>query len=298
MTVKAILLDGENKLKKAGIETARLDARVLAAFVLETDRTGLFVHSDRVVTDDQRADFDRLIARRLNREPVAHLTGAREFWSLPFVVTPDTLVPRPDSETVVEAALEYISNKNAVQHVLDLGTGTGCLLLSVLSEMPEATGLGMDANSGAVETARLNAEILSLLGRARFVVDDWTKTGWAGRIQQAANMDVPGFDVIVTNPPYIASVEIGDLAPEVARFDPLLALDGGPDGLEPYRIIAQETGSLLRPGGVFICEIGQGQETDVAGILQENGLQVVEIKKDLSGVPRVIVARIANINEN
>ena len=290
-TVASILRIGEKKLKIAGIDTARLDARVLAEHVLLTDRLGLFAHPERVLSKAEITAYDAVIERRVARVPVAHITGLREFWSLDFKVTADTLVPRPDSEVIVETVLQLSKSGHLFKRIADLGTGSGCLLLSVLHELGQATGVGLDASQGALNVAAFNAKNLGLFDRCDLIHDNWLDAGWAGRLLNAGGTDTQPYDLIISNPPYIPRNTIKDLAPEVVDHDPIGALDGGADGLSAYRSIAKNILSLLKPDGLFICEIGYGQNQSVPDILQSSGLQVVEIKQDLSEIPRCVVAR-------
>ncbi|MGE0735570.1 MAG: peptide chain release factor N(5)-glutamine methyltransferase [Alphaproteobacteria bacterium] len=266
-------------LQRAGIEQPRLDARLLIAHALDAPPQEILLRPERKLTQAEHAAIATAIARRLAHEPVARIIGRREFWSLNFAVTEATLIPRPDSETLVEAVLAQIADRAAPLRLLDIGTGTGCLLLALLSELPNATGVGTDILPAAVETARSNAKILGTDGRAAFVATHWTD-GIAGR-----------FDVIVSNPPYIPRAEIDGLAPEVARFDPRAALDGGPDGLDAYRALAERIPALLANNGFAAVEIGAGQEIDVAGIFERSGMLVVRQAVDLSDRIRCLVLR-------
>jgi release factor glutamine methyltransferase len=204
--------------------------------------------------------------------------GHREFWSLDFVVTEATLDPRPDSETVVEQVLAARRDRPPTR-ILDLGIGTGCLLLSLLSEWPEAWGLGVDRSEAAAQVAQLNADRLGLGDRAAILVGDW-----ADAVQGT-------FDVVVSNPPYIPEREIDGLAPEVARFEPRAALAGGPDGLDAYRMIARASSRLLVEGGLVALEVGAGQAADVARLLAAEGLSDVRAARDLGSVERVVSAK-------
>jgi release factor glutamine methyltransferase len=212
-------------------------------------------------------------------EPLSRIIGRREFWGLEFMLSGDTLDPRPESETVVEAVLARLPDRTGAYRFLDLGTGTGCLLLALLSEFPRAIGVGIDIAAGAARTARRNAELLGLGGRAHFVVGDWVRAV-AG-----------GFDAVVANPPYIATPAVARLAPEVRNHDPHRALDGGADGLLAYRAIAVDLHRLLLSGGIFAAEIGQGQADSVAAILVQNGLAIDGLAHDLAGIVRCVVAR-------
>ncbi len=213
------------------------------------------------------------------REPLSRILGTREFWGLEFSLSADAFDPRPETETVVEAVLALMSDRNRPYRLLDLGTGSGCLLLALLSELPAATGIGVDIAPGAVASARANAAALGLAGRARFAVGDWG--GAVGG----------NFDVIVANPPYVATAAIAALPREVKDYDPLRALDGGADGIEPYRIIAADLPRLLCPGGIFAAEIGAGQHAEVAAILEARGLAIEVVAADLAGIARCVVAR-------
>jgi release factor glutamine methyltransferase len=270
------------RLEKAGVESARLDARLLLGEVLGLTPTQVIAAGDRQLSGPERMTLDALVRRREGREPMARILGRQEFWSLTFAVSPDTLIPRPDSETLVEAALARLKPLGGRLRLLDLGTGTGCLLLSLLTELPEAEGVGIDLSPGAVATAAANARSLGLDGRCRFQLGDWTAA--AGP-----------FDGVVCNPPYIPDGEIAGLAPEVARYEPRLALAGGQDGYTAYRCIAEALPKLLAHSGYAFFEIGQGGASPVAAILQENGLEVIEIKSDLAGIERCLIARLAAI---
>ncbi|MEI9930509.1 MAG: peptide chain release factor N(5)-glutamine methyltransferase [Rhizomicrobium sp.] len=209
--------------------------------------------------------------------PLAYITGHKEFWSLDFEVGPGALIPRPETETLIEAVLNRFPDKSAPLEILDLGTGTGCLLIAALSEYPNARGIGVDASEDALKWAERNVVKHSLTGRCRLEFGDWTKfpTGLA--------------DVILSNPPYIASESIHTLAPEIRKFEPVSALDGGLDGLDAYRSLALLIGRLLSPSGLAFLEIGQGQDKDVSAVLAAKGLQTREILTDLSGIGRCVV---------
>lgn len=277
VTVGEVLSGGAGRLAAAGVPEPRREARLLLAHALGVETAVVLGYPERPVGDASR--FEELIERRAAREPLSHLTGHREFWSLDFTVTPDTLDPRPDSETVVEAALKRFSGRAAPASILDLGAGTGCLLLALLHELPDAAGVGVDILPAAVEVARGNAEKLGLGGRARFFVGDW-----------GAALAGP-FELIVANPPYIPTGEIAGLQREVAQYEPRRALDGGPDGLEGYRGLAGDVGRLLAPGGTAILEFGVGQADDVGHILEAAGLPVEEFAADLSGASRCAICR-------
>lgn len=225
-----------------------------------------------------------LTARRVRREPMAYILGEREFWGLPFKVSPAVLVPRPDSETVIETVLDLFADRNRPWRMLDLGVGSGCLLLTLLREFPQAHGVAMDASDAALEVARANAVALDVASRTTFVEADWREPGWTRRLGG-------GFDLAVSNPPYIETGTIESLMPEVALHEPRLALDGGPDGLAPYRIIASEAARLLTAGGWLVVEGGVDQATDIAGIFRSAGLQPLPPRQDLGGADRVVASQ-------
>ncbi len=276
--------DISGRLAEAGVETPRLDARLLVAAALAESGGGITVlsHSARPLAASEERFLRDLAARRERREPLAQILGTREFWSLPFRVTVDVLTPRPDSETLVEAVLNRVLDKSAPLKLLDLGTGSGCLLLALLSELPQATGVGVDISKPALAIGRQNAAALGLERRAVFCHGDWR--------DRCDGLEGP-FDVILSNPPYIPVDDLAKLQPEVRMFEPRLALAAGKDGLDAYRELIPGMCGLLATGGGVFLEIGLGQARSVSEILRGNGLQVVEIKKDLSGIPRVMEAR-------
>lgn len=269
----------EARLRDAGIDTPDLDARYLLEHALGLIRTDFVANSERIVSETDVARALALIDRRVAREPVGRILGHREFWTIDLALNPDTLEPRPDTETVVEAVLKATLDRNASLHLLDLGTGTGCILLALLAELPNARGLGVDLSPLAVEAAVGNAERNGLSDRARFQAGDWG-SGLKDR-----------FDIVVSNPPYIPSAEIATLEPEVREHDPRRALDGGPDGLAPYRLIAAQLPRLLVPGGLVAVEVGQGQAADVARLLVAQGIQGVLSLRDLGGIERCVRGR-------
>jgi len=264
------------RLGRAGIDSARLDARLLAGHVLGWDTTKVLAYGEFDLSKHQLVQLEALLVRRERRESLAAITGVKEFWGLEFCVTGDTLVPRPDSETLIEAALAAVADKQGSLRILDLGTGTGCLLLSLLSEFPNAWGLGVDVSEAALLVAGKNASLLGLAGRAAFVISDWGAT-IASR-----------FDLVVCNPPYIADEEFADLEDEVSRFEPRLALAGGAGGLDCYRALAPRLSPLLAPGGRVFFEIGATQATAVSALLSGQDIKVIGILNDLAGNARVV----------
>ncbi len=282
-TVDETVAAAARVLATAGVPEPRRDAGVLLGHALGAGRVLLLAWPKRRLNAIEAELYRDLVRRRARREPVSRLVGRREFWSMDFVVTPAVLDPRPDSETVVEAVLERVADRAAPLSVLDLGTGSGCLLMALLAELPNAVGVGVDLSRGALDAARDNARRLGFRDRARFLHGDWGR-GLAG-----------GFNVIVTNPPYIPDGEIEDLAPEVAGHEPRLALSGGVDGLEAYRRMAPDLAGLLAPNGFAVLEVGAGQADDVAAILGRSGLAVSGRRADLAGIERCLVAEPARI---
>ncbi len=277
-TVGQCLALATERLVAAGIDGARLDARVLIGHSLGMAQASVLGASERVLTADERRRIETLIIRRAGREPISRILGTREFWSLPLVIGPDTLIPRPDSETVVETALVFLRSRPGPLRLLDLGTGTGCLLLALLKELPQAMGVGVDLDSGAVAVAAANARALGLADRGRFVQGDWA-VGLTGR-----------FDAVVSNPPYIPDAEIDGLEPEVRIHEPRLALAGGADGLDAYRCIAAQLPDIMADGGRAFLEIGIGAADSVGAILRARGLEPLAVVSDLAGVPRCLSA--------
>jgi release factor glutamine methyltransferase len=268
------------RLSAAGIGNATREARHLAAAAVGRPAASVFAHPEWPISDADLDRLHRLTARRVDREPLAYVLGVKEFWSLPLSVTPATLTPRPETETLVEAALALSPAGPRPARLLDLGTGSGCLLLAVLGERPAAFGVGVDRSAAAARVARANAATLGLADRAAFVVGDWL-TPIGGR-----------FDLVVANPPYVADAEIDRLEPEIARHEPRLALAGGADGLDAYRVILPELSRILTRSGVAIFEVGAGQASAVADLARAARLQLVETRCDLAGIVRcVAVAR-------
>lgn len=266
-------------LADAGIEEPLREARLFAQHALAVDRWRLTADRDKPMAQAARAAFERAVARRAAGEPAARILGAKEFWSLDFALSPDTLVPRPDSEAIVEAALAHMPDRDAAYRIVDLGTGTGCLLLALVSERPAAWGLGLDRAPGAVVQARANALALGLADRTVWAVGDW-----------GAALAGP-FDLIVCNPPYIAAAEWAGLPMEVRAHDPRLALDGGRDGLDAYRALLADMPRLLTPSGHAVIEIGYRQAPAVSDLATRAGLATVDQLNDLAGRPRGLVVR-------
>jgi len=267
------------RLADAGIADAALDARVLVEELTATTRTDALARPETPIDASIVEAVQAALSRRAAGEPVHRILGAREFYGLRLALSPDTLEPRPDTEALVELALPFargICDERAACRILDLGTGTGAIALALLSAEPRASAIATDIAPGALETAKANAEALGLAGRIAFVRSDWFAA-------------VEGiFDLIVSNPPYIPSAEIGTLSREVRGFDPLRALDGGADGLDPYRIIARDGAAHLAPDGAVMVEIGAGQENEVAGIFLRQGFRHADTRRDLGGHARAL----------
>lgn len=263
-------------LAAAGVASPRLDARLLIGHALDLPPEAFLADPDRLLDPAAMAAAAALIQRRVAREPVARILGRREFWSLSFTLSAATLDPRPDTETLVQSALDQVKDRQAPLRVLDLGTGTGCILLALLSELPNATGLGIDIESGAVAVAAANAAALGFAGRAEFRAGDWT----AGVTDR--------FDLVLANPPYIPDPEIPALEPEVAVYEPRRALAGGPDGLAAYRRLALEVPCVLASGGQAGFEVGAGQAPAVVAVLVAAGAVQPRVVPDLAGIDRCI----------
>jgi release factor glutamine methyltransferase len=267
--------------RRAGLDSPELDARLLVGHALGLDHTALTIDSGRRLGDDAARALAEFAARRLDREPAARILGVKEFWGLPLRLNAATLVPRPETEIVVEAALAAIDSggpRTRALCIADLGTGSGALLIALLSELPNAVGIGTDIGREALTAARDNAGHLGLASRTAFAASDFGAA--LGR----------HFDLVVSNPPYVASGDMALLPPEV-RHDPRRALDGGADGLGCYRAIAGQAPKLLKPTGHLVVELGIGQESPVAALFRSAGLVSAPVHPDLSGIPRALPVR-------
>ena len=279
ITVKEALAYGREALGRSHVPSIALDCRVLLEYVTGFSREAVAMYPERILSEEQWDRFQEMIARRSEREPVAQLLRRKEFWGLDFYVTRDTLCPRPDSETLIEAVLGVISDKSANIRILDLGTGSGCLLLSVLSEFPRATGIGVDISPEALEVARRNGQNLGFAARTEWMLCHWGE-GVCGT-----------FDIIISNPPYIEDADIATLEPEVSRYEPRLALSGGNDGLACYRNIAPVIARLLKKNGIAVLEFGQGQEDAVTHIMAAHHLKKISEAQDMGGITRCIIIK-------
>jgi release factor glutamine methyltransferase len=279
VTIGDLLQDGAARLAAVGIDGAAREARLLLQAAAGLPISTQIAFPERTLAADAAARLDELLERRARREPMAQILGRREFWSLAFKVTADTLDPRPDSETLVQAVLDQVPDRSAPVRLLDFGTGTGCLLLALLHELPNATGVGVDVSAAALAVAVENANALGLARRAAFRCGNWDD-----------GVD-PGFDIVFSNPPYIPSGEIAGLQPEVASFEPRLALDGGSDGLDAYRRLGPAAARLLVRNGLAAFEIGIGQDDSVRRIMAAAGLRHIATVRDLAAVERCLLFR-------
>lgn len=275
-TRRAALKEAVLLMKAAGIDTPVLDARLIVQHALGISWDTLYLKDDQPLAADEKARLETQLSRRAAHEPVSRIVGRRHFWTLDLAVSPDTLDPRPDTESLIETVVQAIPDRARPLRILDLGTGTGAILLALLAEYPNASGLGIDRSQGALSVARGNADSHGLSPRVVFSSGNW-----------ADGVNGP-FDVIVSNPPYIESGHLPGLPPEVREHDPLLALDGGTDGLDAYRAIIPSISGLLHPDGLAVFEIGEGQGEAVTRIALENGLKAAGSRKDLGGIERAL----------
>jgi release factor glutamine methyltransferase len=281
LPVDAMRRDIARRFRDLGIDTPDLDARILVGHALGLDHTAVMLAGERRLEAAEIARIETLATRRLGREPIARITGTKEFWSLPLKITPDVLVPRPETETVVAEALTAVDRTGARSRALriaDLGVGSGAILIALLVELPNASAIGTDRDPAALALARENARRLGVAPRAAFVACDFGAAV------------APGCDLVVTNPPYIRTDEIAELDRDVRKFDPVGAIDGGLDGLAAYRVIAVHAQHLLIQGAHLIAEIGKGQGDAVAALFAAAGFGRIRIAPDLAGISRAVVA--------
>jgi release factor glutamine methyltransferase len=281
ITVQALLRQGRQRLRDANIDGADLDARLLLQQTMSLTQAQLMSRGDDVVSSDATLKYQTLLARRAVHEPVSRIVGRREFWSLDFKVTPAVLDPRPDTETLVQAVLDDLPDKDVPLTIVDLGTGTGCILVALLTELPSATGIAVDQSADALDVARSNAASLKVSDRMTFVQSNWGQM-----------LDADCADIVVSNPPYIDSNDMQHLMPEVGLFDPPEALDGGQKGLDDYRKITAELSRILGASGRFYLEVGVGQAQQVIEIVEEITSNPISVIQDLPGVDRVIAGTI------
>lgn len=276
-TMSDVMRRARDMLAAHGIDEPEANAKALMMHATGLGPMQIIVGGTGLLTQDQHALFGQMLLRRLGGEPVGRILGQRDFWGMSFMLSAGTLEPRPDSETIVEEALALaVRQARPARRILDLGTGSGCLLIALLHELPLASGLGVDLSFDAAETARGNAARNHVSGRCVIV-----QGSWGEGLEQR-------FDLIVSNPPYIATDEIAGLQREVREHDPALALDGGPDGLEPYRVIIPDLPRLLAPGGVAVLEIGAGQDAAIRALAGQHGFGGISTRRDLGGHVRAI----------
>jgi release factor glutamine methyltransferase len=280
MKIRDLLNSAIASLKQHNFETPELDARILLEVAANLSVNVIYLKPELELSDDIIEKYQRFLIRRLNHEPVAKIIGKKSFWKDDFIVNEHVLDPRPDSEVIIEAALELFANKNKPYRFLDLGTGSGCLLLSLLKEFPNAIGIGIDISSDALKITQANVESLSLQNRVSLIQQNW------------GDSLVEKFDLIVSNPPYIPFKDIDNLAQDVKLYDPQLALNGGIDGLDPYRYLAKQLLYLLKKDSYAILEFGQGQGLYIREIFKQHGYQVHKMLIDLSGIERAIIVGI------
>ncbi len=267
------------RLEGAGIDSPVIDARLLVEAAAGATRAEIIAEPQRPLEADQLLALQAMVDRRERREPISHILGVKGFWKIMLRVTPDVLTPRPDTETILDAVLPYFTEHQAFS-ILDLGVGSGAVLLALLAERPGARGLGVDVSEEALAVARENAANLGLAGRAVLLRSDWT-----------AGLDAEGFDLVVSNPPYIPTREIETLEPEVRDHEPWLALDGGQDGLDAYRALAPQILRVLKPGARFAVEFGLGQAQSVEALFAAAGAAEMTVVPDLGARERVLTGR-------
>jgi release factor glutamine methyltransferase len=267
------------RLEAAGIEAPVIDARLLLEAATGASRTDILTDPYRPLSEDQSRTLDEYLGRRIAREPVSHILGRKGFWTVELKVTRDVLTPRPDTETLVNAVLKSLPAEQPIR-LLDLGAGSGAILLALLAERPLWSGVGVEISEPALEVARENAALLALQARATFVHGVW-----------AEGLPDHAFDAVVSNPPYIPTADIEDLEPEVSVHEPRLALDGGSDGLDAYRVLAPQVMRVLKPGGVFALEIGHDQGHAVEALMQQAKAGFCRVVSDLGERDRVVIGR-------
>ena len=274
-----------HKLRKVGIETANLDCRLLLTKSLNLNKT-LHNYQNVNITDNEFKNFKNFIEQRLSRKPVSRIINKKNFWDNEFELNDDTLDPRPDSENLIDAVLCHFKSKTQILKILDLGSGSGCLGLSLLKEYPYSEASFFDVSKKSLEIVKTNSINFGLSNRSKFVNLDWRDKNWVANLIKIENKTK--FDVIISNPPYIPTEDIKNLQKEVKEFDPFIALNGGKDGLQAYKSIIPKLKNIINKNGKIFFEIGKGQENCVTKLALENGLLPQENRKDLSGVTRVI----------
>ncbi len=275
--MKELYNQAVNKLKDQQINSAELDVRILLLNAVNISFEVFHLNPEHLITENELEKFNQFITRRMQNEPVAKIIGKKAFWNDDFIVNQQVLDPRPDSEVIIEAALKLLLDKNKPYKFADLGTGSGCLILSLLREFPYATGVAIDISTEALKVAEANAKRLSFENRITFIQQNW------------GDDLADKFDLIVSNPPYIPAAEINSLDRDVKLYDPQLALDGGVDGLTPYRYLAGQISQLLKKDAYAILEFGQGQGLYIRDIFEQNGYITHKMLLDLSGTERAVI---------
>lgn len=275
MKILELFKDSVKKLEDIGITTSKLDAKILLSYLLKVDSKELILYFNNNIDDNFIQEFNKLLNRRINREPIANIINQKLFWDYNFFVNQDVLTPRNDSETLIEAVLSNYNNKNEKLKILDLGTGSGCLILTLLKIYKNSTGLGIDINKKTLKIAKKNAKMLRI-DRVKFMQNNWND-----------NID-DKFDIIISNPPYIPTEEIKILEPEVNKYNPILALDGGKDGLKCYRYLANSLNKNIKNNTKIFLEIGKNQDDEIKRIFLNNSYQLLNIYKDLSNINRIL----------
>ena len=275
MKILELYKNSAKELEQQGILTSKLDVKILLSYLLNIDSKELIMYFNQHIEQKFINTFNQLLKRRLNREPIANIVNKKSFWSYDFFVNENVLTPRNDSEILIEAVLSNYNNMQEELKILDLGTGSGCLVLSLLKMYKYASGLAVDISEKALKVAKQNAENLKI-NNIKFL-----KNNWNDNIEEK-------FDIIISNPPYIPTKEIKELEPEVNKFNPLLALDGGEDGLNCYRYLAKSLDKNLKENTKIFLEIGKNQEKDIEKIFNENGYKLLKIYKDLAEINRIL----------
>ncbi len=277
MNIQSAILEGANILKNKSINSAKLDSEILLASVIDKDRKYLILNNDQNIKDKNLMHFQKLINKRSFREPIAYLTNKKHFWNYKFFVTKDTLIPRPDTELIVEQILKLTKSKTKIK-ILDIGVGSGCILLTILKERKNFYGVGVDISKKCLNISKINAKNLEVSSRVKFFKSDVDK------------FDLGKYDLIVSNPPYIKKFNLKYLEKDVVNFEPKLALDGGLDGLSEIRKVIIKSSELIKKNGKFILEIGFDQKNKVINLLKDKGFYINSISKDLAKNDRCIVS--------
>ena len=277
MNIQSAILEGANILKNKSINSAKLDSEILLASVIEKDRKYLILNDDQNIKEKNLIHFQKLINKRSFREPIAYLTNKKHFWNYKFFVTKDTLIPRPDTELIVEQILKLTKSKTKMK-ILDIGVGSGCILLTILKERKNFYGVGVDISKKCLNISKINAKNLEVSSRVKFFKSDVDK------------FDLGKYDLIVSNPPYIKKINLKYLEKDVVNFEPKLALDGGLDGLSEIRKVITKSSELIKKNGKFILEIGFDQKNKVINLLKDKGFYINSISKDLAKNDRCIVS--------